>query len=136
MEADGSVAARVGERTLPLEGPGVLLETRRDGLAFLIFDRPQERVNVLGAPVVAVLEILIDQVAHDKNVRGLVVTSTKPGSFIAGADVNEIAALRSIPDAEYASRKGQRLFDSLERLPFPVVAAINGACLGGGTELV
>jgi 3-hydroxyacyl-CoA dehydrogenase/enoyl-CoA hydratase/3-hydroxybutyryl-CoA epimerase len=135
MEADGSVAARTGERTLPLEGPGVLLETRRDGLAFLIFDRPQERVNVLGAPVVAVLEILIDQVAHDKNVRGLVVTSTKPGSFIAGADVNEIAALRSIQDAEYASSKGQRLFDSLERLPFPVVAAINGACLGGGTEL-
>ena len=132
MEAN---AAPRGDRTLPMEGPGVLLETRRDGLAFLIFDRPNEKVNVLNAPIVAVLEILIDQAAHDKEVRGLVVMSAKPGSFIAGADVREIASLRSSQDAEYASRKGHRLFDALERLPFPVVAAINGTCLGGGTEL-
>ncbi|HEU4402222.1 MAG TPA: 3-hydroxyacyl-CoA dehydrogenase NAD-binding domain-containing protein, partial [Candidatus Polarisedimenticolia bacterium] len=124
-----------GEGTLPLEGPGVLFETRRDGLAFLIFDRPGEKVNVLNAPIVAALEILLDQAAHDKNVRGLVVMSAKPGSFIAGADVREIASLRSAQDAENASRKGHRLYDSLERLPFPVVAAINGTCLGGGTEL-
>jgi 3-hydroxyacyl-CoA dehydrogenase/enoyl-CoA hydratase/3-hydroxybutyryl-CoA epimerase len=118
-----------------MEGPGVALETRRDGLAFLIFDRPHEKVNVLNAPIVAVLEILIDQAAHDKDVRGLVVMSAKPGSFIAGADVREIGSLRSPQDAAFASRKGHRLFDALERLPFPVVAAINGTCLGGGTEL-
>ncbi len=128
-------AAVAADRTLPLEGPGVMLETRRDGLAFLIFDRPGEKVNVLSAPMVSVLEILVDQAAHDKNVRGLIVTSTKPGSFIAGADVREIEALRSIQEAETASRRGQRLYDSIERLPFPVVAAINGTCLGGGTEL-
>ncbi len=135
MSADRIDAADIGQKTLPLEGPGVLFETRRDGLAFLIFDRPNEKVNVLNGPVVAVLEILLDQAAHDKNVRGLVVASAKPGSFIAGADVREIEKLGSIQDAENASRKGQRLFGSLERLPFPVVAAINGTCLGGGTEL-
>ncbi len=124
-----------GDRTLRLDGPGVTLETRRDGLAFLIFDRPQEKVNVLGGPVVAVLEILLDQAARDKDVRAMIVTSAKPGSFIAGADVSEIAALRTIQDAESASRRGQRLFDTMDRLPFPVVAAINGTCLGGGTEL-
>jgi len=135
MEAKRAVASEAGEKTLSMEGPGVVLETRRDGLAFLIFDKPHDKVNLLTAPVVAVLEILVDQAAHDKNVRGLVVTSAKPASFIAGADVNEIGALRSIQDAEHASRKGQRLFDALEGLPFPVVAAINGTCLGGGTEL-
>src|SRR5882672_8151468 len=106
MDTQPAGAVETGEKTLSMEGPGV------------------------------VLEILVDQAAHDKNVRALVVVSAKPGSFIAGADVNEIRALRSIQDAETASRKGQRLFDAVERLPFPVVAAINGTCLGGGTELV
>src|SRR2546425_5312266 len=136
MDPRRATASETAEKTLSMEGPGVVLETRRDGLAFLIFDKPHDKVKLLTAPVVAVLEILIDQASHDKNVRGLVVMSAKPASFIAGDDVNEIRALRSIQDAEHASRKGQRLFDAVERLPFPVVAAINGTCLGGGTELV
>jgi 3-hydroxyacyl-CoA dehydrogenase/enoyl-CoA hydratase/3-hydroxybutyryl-CoA epimerase len=123
------------DHTLPLSGPGVTLETRADGLAVLLFDRPQEKVNTLGAPAVAVLEILVEQLARDDKVKGLIVASAKPGSFIAGADVHEIQGLRSTQEAESASRKGQRLFDNLEALPFPVVAAINGTCLGGGTEL-
>ncbi|MGH9749575.1 MAG: 3-hydroxyacyl-CoA dehydrogenase NAD-binding domain-containing protein [Candidatus Polarisedimenticolia bacterium] len=128
-------AGAAGDRTLRLEGPGITLETRPDGVAFLVFDRPQDRVNVLDAASVAVLEILLDQAARDDQVKALIVASAKPGSFIAGADVKEIGALRSIQDAENASRKGHRLFDLLERMPFPVVAAINGTCLGGGTEL-
>ncbi len=123
------------DQTLPLEGPGITVETRPDGLAFLVLDRPQEKVNTLSAPAVAVLETLIEQLGRDDKVRGLIVASTKPGSFIAGADIREIQGLRSTQEAESASRKGQRLFDSLEALPFPVVAAINGTCLGGGTEL-
>src|SRR6266699_1409875 len=125
MDTQPAGAVETGEKTLSMEGPGVVLETRRDGLAFLIFDRPHDKVNLLSAPLVAVLEILVDQAAHDKNVRALVVVSAKPGSFIAGADVNEIRALGSIQDAEAASRKGHRLFDAIEGLPFPVVAAIN-----------
>src|SRR5437899_5334188 len=136
MEAKRAAVSETGEKTLSMEGPGVVLETRRDGLAFLIFDRPHDKVNLLSAPLVGVLESLVDQAAHDKNVRALVVVSAKPGSFIAGADVNEIRALRSIQDAEAASLRGHRLFDAIEGLPFPVVAAINGTCLGGGTELV
>src|SRR5262245_931455 len=108
-------AAEVGDNTLSMEGPGVLLESRRDGVAFLIFDRPHDKVNLLAAPVVAVLEILVDQAAHDKNIRGMVLISAKPASFIAGADVTEIRALRSVQEAENAARKGQRLFDAIER---------------------
>lgn len=133
-ERGGSIEA--SPMTVPLQGPGVVLETRQDGLAMLIFDRPLEKVNVLNGAIVAVLEVLLDQAALDRRLRGLVVASAKPGSFIAGADVREIQALRTPEDAQNASRRGQRLFDLLERLPFPVVAAINGTCLGGGTELV
>ena len=135
MDKERTGTEEEAPKTLPLEGPGVFFETRRAGLAVLIFDRPQEKVNVLSAAIVAVLEVLLDQAAHDARVRGMVVASAKPGSFIAGADVREIEALRTVEDAENASRRGQRLFALLERLPFPVVAAINGTCLGGGTEL-
>ncbi len=114
---------------------GVSYQLRPDGLAFLIFDRAREKVNVLSSAIVAVLELLLDKAARDRNVRGLIVASAKEGSFIAGADIREIESLRSAQDAENASRRGHRLFASLERMPFPVVAAINGTCLGGGTEL-
>ena len=114
---------------------GVSYQLRPDGLAFLIFDRAREKVNVLNSSLVAVLELLIDKAAGDRNVRGLIVASAKEGSFIAGADIREIESLRSAQDAENAARRGHRLFSSLERMPFPVVAAINGTCLGGGTEL-
>ena len=128
-------AGEAASMTQPIEGPGVTLETRQDGLAVLLFDRPHEKVNVLNGAIVAVLEVLLDGAHRDRRLRGLVVASAKPGSFIAGADVREIQALRTAEDAQNASRRGQRLFDLLERLPFPVVAAINGTCLGGGTEL-
>ncbi len=126
------------QETLPLDGrapgPAVYLETRPDGIGLLMFDPPNGRVNLLGGPVIALLELLVGQ-AGQQGLKGLIVASTRPDSFIAGADVREIQALRSFQDAEAASRRGQRLFLSLERLPFPVVAAIGGTCLGGGTEL-
>ena len=128
-DRDKALAARGGERTLPFQGPGLLFETRRDGLAFLVFDRPGEKVNVLDGALVAVLEILLQQAARDKNVRGLVVTSAKPGSFIAGADVNAIRALRTAHDAEDVSRRGQRLWDSGTAIGGAVYAppiAVNG----------
>jgi 3-hydroxyacyl-CoA dehydrogenase/enoyl-CoA hydratase/3-hydroxybutyryl-CoA epimerase len=123
---------------LPLEGPPlqppVRLETADGGIAHLVFDPPPGKVSLLGAGVVSLLEILVAQAAGQR-LRGLVVRSARPDQFVAGADVNEIRALRSSQDAEQASRRGQRLFAALEALPFPVVAAIGGPCLGGGTEL-
>jgi 3-hydroxyacyl-CoA dehydrogenase / enoyl-CoA hydratase / 3-hydroxybutyryl-CoA epimerase len=131
-------ALRPAQETLPLEGRSsgraAALEVRDDGLGLLLLEPVTGRVNLLGAETVALLEILVGQAA-EKTLKGLVVMSALPGTFVAGADVNEIRALRSFQDAENASRRGQRLFETLESLPFPVVAAIGGACLGGGTEL-
>jgi 3-hydroxyacyl-CoA dehydrogenase/enoyl-CoA hydratase/3-hydroxybutyryl-CoA epimerase len=117
----------------PLQPP-VRLETHEGGIAHLVFEPPPGKVNILGSGVVSLLEILLAQAAG-QHLRGLVVRSARPDQFIAGADVREIRALRSFQDAEAASRRGQRLFATLEALPFPVVAAIGGPCLGGGTEL-
>ena len=132
------IAAQAEQDDLPLDAPSlaapVRLETRGEGIALLVFDPPPGKVNLLSASVVSLLEILVAQ-ASGQRLRGLVVTSARPDQFIAGADVNEIRALRSFQDAEQASRRGQRLFAAIEALPFPVVAAIGGPCLGGGTEL-
>jgi 3-hydroxyacyl-CoA dehydrogenase/enoyl-CoA hydratase/3-hydroxybutyryl-CoA epimerase len=126
------------QEDLPLSGPPlqppVRLETHDAGIAHLVFEAPPGKVNLLSAGVISLLEILVAQ-ASGQRLRGLVVRSARLDQFVAGADVREIRALRSFQDAEQASRRGQRLFASLEGLPFPVVAAIGGACLGGGTEL-
>jgi 3-hydroxyacyl-CoA dehydrogenase/enoyl-CoA hydratase/3-hydroxybutyryl-CoA epimerase len=68
------------------------------------------------------------------DVRGIVLISDKPGSFIAGADIDEFVALRTREEAYELVRSGQRLIDRLENCGKPVVAAIHGTCLGGGLE--
>src|SRR5262249_54758717 len=72
-----------------------------------------------------------------QDVRGLILRSGKPGMFIAGADLNELGAALADPlQAQRLTLRGLDLFGSFEKLPFPTVAAIEGACVGGGLELV
>jgi 3-hydroxyacyl-CoA dehydrogenase/enoyl-CoA hydratase/3-hydroxybutyryl-CoA epimerase len=133
-----TAAGPSSQEALPLDSrlpaPAVRLETRPDGIGVLLFEPPPGKVSLLDSTTVALLELLVAQAAQQP-FKGLLVTSARPDVFIAGADVHEIQALRSFQDAETASRRGQRLFNALEALPFPVVAAISGACMGGGTEL-
>lgn len=115
------------------------LDMGSDGVAWLIFDQPDARVNLLSAQVMARLDALLGQIetaARSGQVRAVVVRSGKDGSFIAGADINEIADVASGSAAEQAAREGQRIFRRLDLLPVPSVAAVDGLCLGGGTELI
>ncbi|STD26896.1 Fatty acid oxidation complex subunit alpha [Enterobacter asburiae] len=66
---------------------------------------------------------------------GLVFISAKPDNFIAGADINMIARTQSALEAEELARQGQQVMAEINGLPIPVIAAIHGACLGGGLEL-
>ena len=73
--------------------------------------------------------------ATTPTIRGVVLISGKPDTFIAGADIEELTALTTQAEAERLSFEGQEMVSRVETLPKPVVAAIHGACLGGGLEL-
>src|SRR4051812_1267808 len=111
------------------------LEVGADRLATLTFDTPEKKVNVFTRTALQELERVIEEVAGRQDVGCLILLSGKPGSFIAGADVEEIARVTDPVEAEAGSRVGHRLFAAWEALPFPTVAAIRGVCLGGGLEI-
>src|SRR2546430_7622778 len=105
-----------------------------DGVAIITCDLPNESVNKLSRAVKDEFVALVTRLERDMTVHGAVLISGKPDVWIAGADIEEFLQLKTAADAERLSRDGQMLLDSLERLRVPVVAAIHGACLGGGLE--
>lgn len=114
------------------------LRVGADGLGRLVFDDPVQAHNILDADTFRGLAEAVgvaEAEAASGRLRALEIASAKPGSFIAGADVNAIAALADAQAGEEASRRGQALFARVAALPAPVVASIRGVCLGGGAEL-
>jgi 3-hydroxyacyl-CoA dehydrogenase/enoyl-CoA hydratase/3-hydroxybutyryl-CoA epimerase len=105
-----------------------------DGVAVLTLDVPGEKLNVLSRAIADEFEAALEELARSRDVKGVVLRSGKPDSFIAGADIKDFVAIRSALEGEKLSRAGQSLLDRLEDLPMPVVAAIHGVCLGGGLE--
>jgi 3-hydroxyacyl-CoA dehydrogenase/enoyl-CoA hydratase/3-hydroxybutyryl-CoA epimerase len=116
-------------------GKAFHLDVGPDGLATLTFDHPDKRVNIFDRDVLEELESTVDSLMNRSDIGVLVLLSGKEKGFIAGADVNMIAGVRDPIEAEAGVRFGQRVFASWESLPFPTVAAIRGACMGGGTEI-
>src|ERR1019366_8452114 len=103
------------------------------GLALLTVNRP-EKLNALNAETVLELRDAVARAATDAEVRALIVTGAGEKAFVAGADINQLAALTPIEAQAYAER-GQRVFREIEMLAKPTLAAINGYALGGGLEL-
>jgi 3-hydroxyacyl-CoA dehydrogenase/enoyl-CoA hydratase/3-hydroxybutyryl-CoA epimerase len=113
--------------------PALTLE-HVDGIAVVTIDLPGEPVNKVTAGLRADFATIFDQLVADSSVRGVVLASGKPDTWLAGADIDEFLTLQTASDAEALSRSGQELLARLESLSIPVVAAIHGACLGGGLE--
>ncbi len=114
------------------------LEVDADGIAWLTLDRAGSKANILTRGVMERLDTLLGEVeagAAAGRIRALVIRSGKPGMFIAGANIDDIADITDPAEGEAGSRKGQAVFTRLDRLPVFTVAAIDGICLGGGTEL-
>ncbi|QDV35378.1 3-hydroxyacyl-CoA dehydrogenase NAD-binding domain-containing protein [Tautonia plasticadhaerens] len=107
-------------------------------IALLTFDLPGKKVNTLGRAALLELAGLVEHLEGRSDLRGLLFRSGKPGQFIAGADLKELAALASATGDRVAEviDFGHRLLDRIARLPFPTVALIDGNCMGGGTELI
>ncbi|HWK10060.1 MAG TPA: enoyl-CoA hydratase-related protein [Vicinamibacterales bacterium] len=110
----------------------LLLE--RDGaVAVLTINRPKV-LNALNGQTLDELRRAVLELKHDPAVRAVIVTGAGEKSFIAGADINELAVQSPTDGREHAIR-GQHVFDLIEHMGKPVIAAINGYALGGGCEL-
>ena len=106
-------------------------------IAWAIADREGESMNALGRRPTEELETIVSTVegAEAGEIKGLVLISAKDTSFIAGADINEFDDYDTEDKIKDAVKQTLALFDRIEKLPVPVVAAIHGYCLGGGLEL-
>ncbi len=127
--SEAAIGGLVGTRWKPALSVEVV-----DGVAVITMDLPDEPVNKLSRAVKDEFVALVSRLEQDTNVYAAVLISGKPDIWIAGADIEEFLELRTSTDAERLSRDGQMLLDSIERLRIPLVAAIHGACLGGGLE--
>jgi enoyl-CoA hydratase len=110
-----------------------LLLDRESGVAVVTINRPDKR-NALNAATLDELRRAILEIKHDDSVRAVVLTGAGDKAFVAGADINELAVQTPVSGREHA-RTGQHVFDLLEHLGKPVIAALNGVALGGGCEL-
>jgi len=111
------------------------LKRQDNGIAHLIIDVKGETMNTLKAEFGEQVTAVLKEIKEDSSISGVVVASGKPDSFVAGADINMLASCTTAAEATTISRQGQMIFDQMENFPKPLVAAINGACLGGGLEL-
>ena len=119
------------------DGSIIQLETPAPDIAVLSINYPNKGANILSRAAVAELEGHLDALDKRPSLAGLVIRSTKPGNFIAGADLREFVADIDQPAeriVEFA-RRGQQLFARLSKMPLVTIAAIDGVCLGGGAEL-
>lgn len=110
------------------------LSVDSDQVAWLEFDKPDATANTLSQAAMVSLDAKLIELAK-LSPKALVIISAKPSGFIAGADVKEFVALQTPAQAYELIRSAQRIFDRLEQLPCPTVAAIHGFALGGGMEL-
>jgi len=110
----------------------ILLDLR-DGIATITVNRPDKR-NALNGTVIRELGEAAAALEADESVRGIILTGAGPKAFVAGADISELASQTPL-DGKARSLVGQAVFRRYEAMRKPVVAAINGFCLGGGCEL-
>jgi enoyl-CoA hydratase len=111
-----------------------ILVERKENYAVITLNRPKV-LNALNQKLMAELDAALDELGADERVGAIVLTGAGDRSFAAGADIGEFNALQSASAAAEFALGGHAVFNKIERLPKPVVAAINGYALGGGCEL-
>ncbi|HMJ05080.1 MAG TPA: enoyl-CoA hydratase-related protein, partial [Chthoniobacterales bacterium] len=110
-------------------------EINADGVCTLSFDRPESGANIFDAATMDSLHDHLDAIEKDDAIRGVIVISAKKSIFIAGADLQTLLRQAQTGELRAFIAEGQRVFNRLAALKVPTVAAIHGACAGGGYEL-
>ena len=119
----------------PLVSKNFSYQVDRD-VAVITFDLEAESVNTLSPSIATEFEGLLTRAASDEKAKAIVFVSGKKDSFVAGAKIDFLATLKTAVEATSAARQGHAIFERLDAFAKPVVAAIHGACLGGGLEWV
>ncbi len=112
------------------------LEMTDNGIGWLTIDVPDETQNTLRAEFADEFEVIFKQIESSKNIKAMVLISGKVNGFIAGADISMLQNLNTEEAVVELAKTGHQVFNKMESLDIPIVAAINGACLGAGLELV
>jgi 3-hydroxyacyl-CoA dehydrogenase/enoyl-CoA hydratase/3-hydroxybutyryl-CoA epimerase len=145
----GTAKVRLDDPTAPHRTQNIDRIVDSDGICILNFDRANSSANIFDRATLLELDSHLDAIEHIAGLRGVVIASAKENIFIAGADIHALAGMADLPAAAPASapmdpasaalmelmQLGQDVFNRLASLPVPTVAAIHGACVGGGYEL-
>jgi 3-hydroxyacyl-CoA dehydrogenase / enoyl-CoA hydratase / 3-hydroxybutyryl-CoA epimerase len=116
-------------------GSMIQREIGDDRICVLTFDRPESGANIFDAATLDELNEHLDFVENDASLRGVIIASAKKSIFIAGADLKTLLQQAQSGDLRVFIAEGQRILNRLAELEIPTVAAINGACAGGGYEV-
>lgn len=111
----------------------VLVE--RKGSVALVFVHRPNKLNALNRTTIQELHEAFSKLGSDPEIRAIVLRGSGPKAFVAGADIAEFAGFSSREGSELAAKGQELLFDFIENLGTPVIAAVNGFALGGGLEL-
>ncbi len=110
-----------------------VITSSADGIMIITINRP-EKLNALNNEVLELLEVALDELAKNNDLRAAIITGAGEKSFVAGADI--AGFLQSPPTTGYQlAKKGQTIFSKIEHHSKPIIAAVNGFALGGGCEL-
>lgn len=111
----------------------LLLSTDENGICTLTINRP-DKLNALNNKLLDELDAAVDAINENLKIKAVVITGTGEKAFVAGADIKELSSLDPVT-GEKVSKRGQGIFQKIEDLTIPVIAAVNGYALGGGCEL-
>ncbi|MDN4503715.1 fatty acid oxidation complex subunit alpha FadJ [Alteromonadaceae bacterium BrNp21-10] len=111
------------------------LQVNDQGIATITMDVVGESMNTLKAEFGGQIAAVLDQIAANKDIKGVILASGKDNSFVAGADISMLDACTTALEAQTLSADGQAIMQRIEDMTIPFVAAIHGPALGGGLEL-
>ncbi len=109
--------------------------TKENNIATIWMDQPGSEVNTLSVSLLDDFTSLIDKIEADDDIKAAVLISKKDNCFIAGADINDFINITDSKEIENLSRNGNKILMRVQNMKKPIIAAINGACLGGGLEV-